>query len=261
MEYESAIRLGSFLIILFVMGVTETLWPRRPLTESKIKRWLANLSVSVISTFLLRLILPFIPTAMALTMAQQGWGLFNIIPLPFWLSFILSVLILDLVIYWQHVIFHQHPLLWRLHRMHHIDLNIDASTGIRFHPIEIILSMVLKLATVVVLGPPAEAVLVFEVLLNGCALFNHANVRLPLAVDAVLRLFVVTPDQHRVHHSTIPTEFNANYGFNFPWWDRMFGTYVPQPRDGHIDMKIGLNIFRDPKFISIHRMLAVPFLK
>lgn len=260
MEYESAIRLGSFLAVLVLAGTAETLWPRRKLTQSKFRRWLSNLSISVISTTALRLMLPLVPTGLALYLADNGWGLFHIIPLPYWITFILTVLLLDLLIYWQHVVFHRYPLLWRLHRMHHIDLDIDASTGVRFHPIEIILSMLLKLATILLLGPPPEAVLTFEVLLNGCALFNHANIRIPLGVDAILRLLVVTPDQHRVHHSTYPNEVNANYGFNFPWWDRMFHTYVAQPRDGHTGMRIGLNIFRDPKYISISRMLSIPFL-
>lgn len=260
MVNESAIRVGSFLAMLILMGVVETIWPRRELSAPKIRRWISNISMSVISTAILRLILPLVPTAFAAYLAQHGWGLFNIIPLPFWLTFLLSVLVLDMLIYWQHVMFHQHPMLWRIHRMHHIDVDIDASTGIRFHPIEIVLSMVIKLAAILLLGPPAMAVLTFEILLNGCAVFNHANVRLPINVDAILRLFVVTPDQHRVHHSTKPDEFNTNYGFNFPWWDRMFDTYKPQPDAGHTSMVIGLNIFRDPKFMRISHMLSIPFL-
>jgi len=260
MEFESAIRLGSFFFILLAAGAAEYVWPRRQLTAPKIRRWIANLSMSVISTILLRLLLPLVPTGFALYLAEHNWGLLNIIPLPNWLSFLLAILLLDMLIYWQHVLFHQHQLLWRLHRMHHVDTDIDASTGIRFHPIEIVLSMILKLAAIALLGPPAEAVLAFEVLLNGCALFNHANVRFPARVDALLRLVVVTPDQHRVHHSTHPDEFNANYGFNFPWWDRVFGTYVPQPKEGHTAMRIGLNIFRDHKYISIPRLLSLPFI-
>lgn len=260
MPYEAVIRLGTFLAILMAVGVAEVIWPRRTLTASKIRRWVANLSMSVISTVLLRLLLPLVPTGLALYLTENNWGLLNIIPLPSWMAFILSVLFLDMLIYWQHVAFHKHPMLWRLHRMHHIDTDIDASTGIRFHPIEILLSMLLKLAAISVLGPPAGAVLAFEVLLNGCALFNHANISLPQKVDAILRLFLVTPDQHRVHHSTFPDEFNANYGFNFPWWDRFFGTYVAQPEEGHTNMRIGLNIFRDPRYISIPKLLAIPFL-
>lgn len=260
MVNESAIRLGSFLAILICMGVVESLWPRRVLTGPKLKRWLGNLSMSVISTAILRLILPIVPTGLAIFLAEKGWGLLNIIPLPYWIAVALSVLALDMLIYWQHVLFHEHPLLWRLHRMHHADTDIDASTGIRFHPIEIILSMLIKLAAILLLGPPAVGVLIFEILLNGCAVFNHANVHIPIRVDSILRLFVVTPDQHRVHHSTHPNEFNANYGFNFPWWDRLFGTYVPQPHEGHTKMRIGLNIFRNPDFVRISRMLTIPFI-
>lgn len=260
MVYESAIRLGSFLAILMAVGVAETVWPKRKLTAPKLRRWIANLSMSIISTSLLRLLLPLVPTGLAFYLANHNWGLFNIVPLPGWMAFILSILLLDMLIYWQHVMFHQHPVLWRVHRMHHIDTDIDASTGIRFHPIEIILSMLLKLGAISMLGPPAIAVLVFEVLLNGCALFNHANIKIPTHVDAILRFIIVTPDQHRVHHSTHPDEFNANYGFNFPWWDRIFKTYVAQPKEGHTGMKIGLNIFRDRKYISIPKLLFIPFL-
>ena len=260
MTSEATIRLGSFVFMLVVMGVAETLWPRRTLDISKIHRWFSNISVSILSTLLIRLFIPVIPTALALYCQENNLGLFNLILLPGWVTIPLCVLLLDMIIYWQHVAFHKQRLLWRIHRMHHADTNIDASTGIRFHPIEIVLSMFIKLTFIFLLGPPAVAVIIFEILLNSCALFNHANVRFPLAVDSILRLLVVTPDMHRVHHSTDMREANMNYGFNFPWWDRLFGTYKAQPDLGHGNMIIGLNIFRDTAFVRLHKMLTIPFL-
>lgn len=260
MPAELAIRVGSFLIMLIVMGTMETRWPRRLLDAPKSQRWFANISVSFLSSVLARLVIPVAPIGVALYCEQNGFGLLRLLQVDSWFAIPVSILLLDLLIYWQHVAFHRIPLLWRLHRMHHADINIDASTGIRFHPIEIGLSILLKLAAVAILGPPPEAVVAFEVLLNGCALFNHANVRLPIKLDAVLRLFVVTPDMHRVHHSTAPHEFNTNYGFNFPWWDRMFGTYKAQPDMGHENMRIGLNLFREPEYGRLDRMLFIPFI-
>lgn len=260
MPLEAAIRVGSFITILVIMGSAESLWPRRPLAMPKGQRWFSNISVSVLSTLLVRLVLPLAPTGLALYCAEHQWGFFNQTPLPNWLTIPASVLLLDMIIYWQHVLFHKRPMLWRIHRMHHADVDIDASTGIRFHPIEIGLSMIIKLSAILLLGPPVIAVIAFEVLLNGCALFNHANVRLPLGLDAWLRLLVVTPDMHRVHHSTNMREANMNFGFNFPWWDRIFGTYKAQPDLGHTGMNIGLNIFRDPEFVRLFRMLTIPFI-
>jgi len=256
---EATIRIGSFIIMLCIMGVAESVWPRRILDAPKLHRWLSNLSISVLSTLLVRLILPLAPAALAVYCELNKFGLFNIISLPRWLTLLASVLLLDMLIYWQHVVFHKQRILWRIHRMHHADINIDASTGIRFHPIEIALSMLIKFGAILLLGPPAIAVIIFEIVLNGCALFNHANVRLPLRLDAWLRLVVVTPDMHRVHHSTDMKEANMNFGFNFPWWDRLFGTYKAQPDLGHDEMKIGLNIFRGPEFIRLTRMLTIPF--
>jgi sterol desaturase/sphingolipid hydroxylase (fatty acid hydroxylase superfamily) len=257
---ETLLRLGSFLVVLAAMGAAETLWPRRRLSTGKGRRWFANLSVAALASLLTRALVPLLPAGVAAYCAVHGIGLLNFISLPPVPAWIVSVLILDMVIYWQHVLFHRRRLLWRVHRMHHADLDIDASTGIRFHPIEIVLSMLIKLAVVLVLGPPAGAVILFEILLNGCAVSNHANVRIPLPVDRVLRLFLVTPDQHRVHHSTDMREANMNFGFNFPWWDRMFRTYKPQPDLGHEGMRIGLNIFRDREFGRLTRMLSIPFL-
>lgn len=256
---ETILRIGSFLGILIIMGTAETLWPRRKLGKKKIRRWTANLSVSFISTIAVRVLLPLAPSAFALFWQEKGFGLFNLVSMPYWLDILLAVLALDMIIYWQHVAFHRIPILWKVHRMHHADTDIDASTGIRFHPIEIIISMGIKFIAIALLGPPAIGVIVFEVTLNGCALFNHSNVNLPLGLDKWLRLIVVTPDQHRVHHSTDMREANMNYGFNFPWWDRIFKSYKAQPDKGHEKMVIGMNIFRDDKYKSIREMLAIPF--
>jgi len=260
MTSETAIRIGSFITMLVVMGTAETLWPRRTLDVSKMRRWFSNISVAVLSTALVRVLIPVIPTGLALYCEKHGLGLFSLLSIPGWLAVVVGVLLLDMSIYWQHVAFHKQSLLWRIHRMHHVDTNIDASTGIRFHPIEIVLSMLIKLAIILLLGPPAIAVIIFEILLNGCALFNHANVRIPERIDSILRLLVVTPDMHRVHHSTDMREANMNYGFNFPWWDRLFGTYKAQPDLGHDAMHIGLNIFRDAACVRLSKMLMIPFL-
>ncbi|MFH1913071.1 MAG: sterol desaturase family protein [Pseudomonadota bacterium] len=257
---EYLLRIGSFLAMLVIMGMAETLFPKRALTTPKGRRWFSNLSVSALSTLPPRLLLPLPPVALAIYCEANGLGLLNTFRLPGWAAFAASLLALDLLIYAQHVAFHRFRPLWRIHRMHHSDLDIDASTGVRFHPMEIFLSALLKLAAVTALGPPAEAVLAFEIILNGLALFNHANVRLPLGLDSILRLIIVTPDMHRVHHSTDMREANTNYGFNLALWDRLFRTYKAQPDLGHLKMRIGLNLFRDTEFARLTRMLAIPFL-
>jgi sterol desaturase/sphingolipid hydroxylase (fatty acid hydroxylase superfamily) len=206
-----------------------------------------------------RLTVPLAPVALAAIATDRGWGLLNQLDWPLWVEVLVAVLVLDLVVYLQHVLFHAVPALWRLHRMHHADTDIDATTGIRFHPLEIILSLGIKLAAVLALGPAAVAVLLFEVLLNGSAMFNHANLALPRRADALLRLVLVTPDMHRVHHSWHRDETDSNYGFCFPWWDRLLGTYRAQPRDGHTGMTIGLTDFRDPRELSVMRLLTQPF--
>ncbi len=231
---EPIIRLSAFLGILVVMAAWEVAAPRRRREIPRILRWTNNFGVVVVDTILVRLTFPIAAVGLALIAEERGWGVFNVIEAPGWVAFIVSVIVLDLVIYLQHILFHAVPALWRLHRMHHADLDFDVTTGLRFHPVEIVLSMGIKLAAVVVLGPPAAAVLVFEVILNGTAMFNHSNIRIPLGLDRVLRLIVVTPDMHRVHHSVIPHETNSNFGFNLPWWDRLFGTYLAQPTAGHL---------------------------
>ncbi|MCR5857400.1 sterol desaturase family protein [Mesorhizobium sp. J428] len=250
--------MAFFLGILLVMALWEVAAPRRRREIPRLLRWSSNLGVVVIDTLLVRLTFPIVAVGLALLAQERGWGLFNIFDAPGWLAFIVSVLALDLAIYLQHVMFHAVPALWRLHRMHHADLEFDVTTGLRFHPVEILLSMGIKLAVVAALGPPAVAVLVFEVLLNATAMFNHSNIRIPAAIDRVLRLIVVTPDMHRVHHSIHPSETNSNFGFNLPWWDRLLGTYRPQPRDGHETMTIGIEQFRTRRDLWLDRMLFQP---
>ena len=233
LNHEAAVRLFFLFSILAVMAAWEVAAPRRRREIPRLLRWSNNLGVVVIDTLLVRLSFPILAVGMAVLAAERGWGLLNVFAVPGWLAFIISLLLLDLAIYLQHVMFHAVPALWRLHRMHHADLEFDVTTGLRFHPVEILLSMGLKLGIVAALGPPAIAVLVFEILLNGTSMFNHSNVRLPLGLDRILRLFVVTPDMHRVHHSIHPHETNSNFGFNLPWWDRLLGTYRAQPREGH----------------------------
>jgi sterol desaturase/sphingolipid hydroxylase (fatty acid hydroxylase superfamily) len=255
---EPLIRMAFFLGVLAAMAIWEVAAPRRRREVPRLIRWSNNLGIVVIDTLLVRLTFPVVAVGLAVMAEARGWGLFNILDVPFWLAFFLSVLALDLAIYLQHVMFHAVPALWRLHRMHHADLEFDVSTGLRFHPVEILLSMGIKLAVVAALGPPAIAVLVFEVLLNATSMFNHSNIRMPAGIDHILRLFVVTPDMHRVHHSIHRPETNSNFGFNLPWWDRLLGTYRPQPREGHETMTIGIEQFRTHRDLWLDRMLIQP---
>jgi len=259
MPHEGYIRLAGFLGTLAIVGVWELLAPRRPLTDSKGRRWWTNLSLVVIDTAVGRLLLPILPVGLAVVAAERGWGLLHLVVLPLWLEILLTVVAFDFIIYLQHVLFHFLPLLWRLHRMHHTDLDLDVTSGNRFHPIEIVISLWIKLAAVLLIGPPVVAVVIFEVLLNATAQFNHGNIRLPLPLDRWLRLLLVTPDMHRIHHSIIPRETNSNFGFNLPWWDRLCGTYRPQPEAGHDGMTIGLKEFRDPARLTLWRLLVQPF--
>ncbi len=256
---ETVIRLAAFFGIFAVMALWEIARPARPLTVSKGLRWYSNLGIVAVNSLVARMVMPILPIGMAALAAERGWGLFNMIAVPDWLAIVLAVVLLDMVIYWQHVLVHKIPMLWRLHRMHHADLDFDVTTGARFHPIEILFSFCIKIAAVTVLGAPAVAVLIFEVLLNATAMFNHGNVRLPTGLDRVLRLVVVTPDMHRVHHSIKRYETDSNYGFNLPWWDRLFGTYRDQPEDGHDGMTIGITLFRDAQEEHLHRLLIQPF--
>lgn len=257
--YESYIRLGIFAGVFAAMALWEFVVPRRPQAIGRGWRWPNNLGVVVVDTLLVRILFPTTAVGLALLAETRGFGLFNVIALPAWAAVLASVVILDLAIYLQHVLFHAVPALWRLHRMHHADLEFDVTTGLRFHPIEILLSMLIKFAVVMALGAPAAAVLIFEVLLNATSMFNHSNVRIPLGFDRILRWLVVTPDMHRVHHSILARETNSNFGFSLPWWDRLFGTYRAQPAAGHDAMTIGIEQFRDRRELGLDRMVLQPF--
>lgn len=241
------------------MALWEALSPRRPLSVGRLRRWPNNLGLVVIDTLVVRLLFPVAAVGAALWAEGASIGLFNNIALPAWVTVAGAVIAFDLLIYAQHVAFHKVPVLWRLHRTHHTDLDFDVTTALRFHPIEILLSMVVKMAAVVLLGAPALSVVIFEILLNAAAMFNHGNVRMPAKLDHVVRWVLVTPDMHRVHHSIHRDETDSNYGFALSWWDRLFRTYRPQPRDGHIGMTIGLDVFRAPGDTRLDRLLVQPF--
>jgi sterol desaturase/sphingolipid hydroxylase (fatty acid hydroxylase superfamily) len=256
---EPAIRLGAFIGILIAMALWEAAAPRRARSYARRARWPSNLAIVALNILLLRVLLPATAVGLAVLGAQRSWGLLNNLPLPRWVAVVASIVPLDLAIYLQHVIFHAIPALWRVHRMHHADLDFDVTTGARFHPVEIILSMLIKFGVVVTFGVPASGVLIFEVLLNATSMFNHGNVRIPLRVDRWLRWLVVTPDMHRVHHSIVVGETNSNFGFNLPWWDRLLGTYRDQPAAGHEGMTIGIEQFREKRELRLDRMLLQPF--
>jgi len=261
LSHEPAVRLSFFFGVFALIALWEIGAPRRALTVPKTQRWTANLDIVVLNTVMLRLLFPAAAAGMALFGQHHGWGVFNYFQTPDWLAVLVSVIVLDFAIYLQHVMVHAVPALWRLHRVHHADLDYDVTTGVRFHPIEIVLSMLIKFAVIAVLGPPPLAVVVFEVLLNATALFNHGNVGLPSELDRVLRWFLVTPDMHRVHHSVEDDETNSNFGFSLPWWDRLCGTYRDQPRAGHPGMSIGIRGYRDPKQVDrLPGMLTLPFI-
>ncbi len=261
MQYEPQIRLACFLAVFALMALWELAAPRRAQTFAKGARWSANLGLAVLDTFVVRLAFPVAAVGMAELAATRGWGLFNIVHAPYWLAFAGAFAALDFIVFAQHVLFHYVPFFWRFHRVHHADVDLDVSSGLRFHPSEIALSMCIKLAAAALLGPPIAAVVAFEIALNATSLFNHSNVRIPAVLDRALRLVLVTPDMHRVHHSVINTETNSNFGFNLPWWDRFCGTYIPQPRGGHTGMTIGLSQFRDRADQRLAALLLMPLKK
>lgn len=261
-HHELIVKLTAFFGIFFLMATWEQLVPCRVLVIPKKLRWTHNLGLVVLNSIVLRLVFPAGAVGVAVFVQQQGWGLLNYYPMPLSAAIIISVVAMDFIIYLQHVMMHAVPVLWRVHRVHHADLDYDMTTGIRFHPIEIILSMLIKAAAILLLGPPVLAVVLFEVLLNAAAMFNHSNIQLPVRLDRALRWFLVTPDMHRVHHSIRADEANSNFGFNLSWWDRLSGTYRDQPRDGHQGMMIGISGYRDPAQVErLTGMLALPWKK
>jgi sterol desaturase/sphingolipid hydroxylase (fatty acid hydroxylase superfamily) len=261
LQHEAAIRIGCFLGIFTVIALMEIIVPRRPLIIKKSLRWFGNLSVQLVNGVLPRLLFPILPVGMAALWSQKGLGLLNIAPLPAATAFLISLLALDLAIYAQHILLHRIHFFWRLHRMHHTDMDLDLTSALRFHPLEIVISLLIKMVVVAILGPPAVAVLTFEVLLNGMAMFNHGNFQIPEKLDACLRKIIVTPDMHLVHHSILRQESNHNFGFNLSWWDRLFGTYQAEPEAGREGMIIGLTGFLDVRYARLGKMILNPFEK
>lgn len=257
---EQAVRIACFAGVFVVLVAWEFFAPRRVLHASKPQRWGSNLGLVFLNSLLLRFIAPLGAVGIAMFAESVGWGLFQYYDVPSWLAIFVSVILLDFAIYLQHVMFHAIPVLWRLHMVHHADLDFDVTTGLRFHTLEIMLSLGIKCTAIVLLGASPLAVLIFEVLLNATAMFNHSNVRIPLSLDRALRLVIVTPDMHRVHHSVIRREANSNFGFNLPWWDFLLGTYRSQPDSGHEGMTIGLSQFRDERVERLPWMLLLPFI-
>jgi len=222
-------------------------------------RWFSNIAISVLNQLVLRWFFPVLAVGLSVIVQQRGWGLFNLLDLPDIVAVVFCLLFLDFAIYLQHIVFHRVEWLWRLHRVHHTDLDFDVTTAVRFHPVEIILLMLIKMALVVLLGAPPIAVLIFEIVLNFTALFNHSNILIPIKFDRVLRWVLVTPDMHRVHHSAVPVETNSNYGFNLPWWDYLFNTYCAQPCKGHREMTVGLQEYRTEERLVLPDLLLLPF--
>ena len=260
LAHEPLLRLGAFGGVFIALALWELIMPRRRATLPRGQRWPANLALAALNTLVLRALVPLAAVGMAVFTADKGWGLLRHFEVPNWALLPVSIVALDLAVWLQHVMFHAVPALWRLHRVHHADLDFDLTTGARFHPIEMVLSALVKLAVVALIGAPVVAVVLFEVLLSATALFSHANISLPPAVDRWLRWVVVTPDMHRVHHSIDEQETNSNFGFNLPWWDRLFGAYRAQPMAGHGAMTIGVQGHPDPREVArLPGMLMMPF--
>jgi sterol desaturase/sphingolipid hydroxylase (fatty acid hydroxylase superfamily) len=261
LENETVLRISFFLGIFILVALWEIIAPRRPLNYSKPIRWYSNIGIVVINNLLIRVLFPVLATGLAAMCHEKGWGILNNQNIPLIIGFPAALLMMDGAIYIQHVLFHTLPLLSRFHGMHHTDMDLDVSSGARFHPVEIILSMLIKLSIISIIGPSVLSVIIFEIGLNMLSMFNHGNIYIPVNIDKILRYFIVTPDMHRVHHSIIKSETNTNFGFNFPWWDRLFGTYCAQPKDGHDNMTIGIPKFRNPGNLHLHKMLIQPFVK
>ncbi len=259
MPGEAAIRLGIFVGLLASMALWEMLAPRRTDSPARTRRWPVNLAFAAFGALVARVAVPGGAAAFAIYAQAQGWGLIGQAGLTGWIALAAGIAALDLAIYFQHRIFHAVPVLWRLHRMHHSDVMFDTTTGVRFHPLEIGLSLAIKLAVIAATGAPPEAVFAFEVLLNASSLFNHANIRMPAALERALRLVVVTPDMHRIHHSVRREETDSNFGFSVSWWDRLFGTYRAAPADGQLGLTIGLPDYRDADSQGLWRLLLQPF--
>jgi sterol desaturase/sphingolipid hydroxylase (fatty acid hydroxylase superfamily) len=261
LENETVIRISFFLGIFIIIALWEFIAPRRPLNYSKPVRWYSNIGIVFLNNLIIRILFPVLATGLAAMCHEKGWGILNNQNIPFIIGFPAALLMMDGAIYIQHVLFHTLPLLSRFHGMHHTDMDLDVSSGARFHPVEIIISMLIKLSVISIIGPSVLSVIIFEIGINMLSMFNHGNIYIPVKIDRILRYIIVTPDMHRVHHSIIKSETNSNFGFNFPWWDRLFGTYCAQPKEGHDKMIIGIPKFQDSKNLHLHKMLVQPFLK
>src|SRR6056297_3546077 len=257
MTFEAIARLGSFAGVLIILLIAETRFQKKERVDARGRRAVKNLGLVLLDNLVVRLFVPVVPATLAVFAENQGWGIFNYWEMPIVVQWVATLLVFDFIIYMQHLMFHAVPVLWRLHLIHHADLDIDATTGMRFHPVEIIISLFIKLGAVAAFGFPAGAVILFEIILNATSMFNHSNIYIPLAADRWIRRLIVTPDMHRVHHSVILTESNSNFGFNLSWWDRLCGTYQAQPAAGHKNMTIGLAQYRKP--LSLWRILIMPF--
>ena len=258
MSTDLLIRLGVFIGVFALVALWETARPRRRRAFSRGTRWPSNIGLLLVDAAVLRIALPGAAVAVAIAGEGRPWGLLHLIDVPAWLGFIVAIVLLDLALYFQHVTFHAVPALWRLHRVHHSDLDFDVTTGTRFHPIEILISMAAKVVAVAAIGAPPEAVLTFEILLNASSMFNHANAGLPSGIERIVRCAIVTPDMHRVHHSEVYNESGSNFGFCLPWWDRLFGTYMAVPAAGHEAMNIGVDAFRSADELRLDRLLTQP---
>ncbi|MGI9316513.1 MAG: sterol desaturase family protein [bacterium] len=260
-DSEATLRLSAFFMVLILLICLEFVFPRRRLILPRLHRWISNIGISLINTAFVKLVFPFAGLSAAILAQQKQWGLLNQVEMPLWMGVILFLLIFDLTIYLQHRLFHAVPFLWRLHRMHHTDVDYDVTTGNRFHPVSILLSTIIKFLLVIMMGAAPVAILIAEVLLNATSMFNHSNLKLPVGLDRILRKFIVTPDMHRIHHSVVVSEHSHNFGFNFPWWDRLFGTYIAEPSLGHETMKIGIEGFRNQKSANLLWLLIQPLFK
>jgi sterol desaturase/sphingolipid hydroxylase (fatty acid hydroxylase superfamily) len=259
LKAEPLLRLGVFLGIFTVMAIWEALSPRRSRLLARSRHWPGNIGISLLDTALTRLVAPAGAVGFAFLAHNRNWGVLHQVDLPAWVEGGIAFVVLDLMIYLQHRVVHAVPILWRFHRMHHTDVDLDVTSGARFHPVEILFSLGIKFLAITALGAPPVAVMLFEIVLNGTAMFNHGNVRIPTFAERALRWLLVTPDMHRVHHSVLRRETDSNFGFNFPWWDRLFGTYLPEPQAGHESMTLGLEEFRDPKELRLDQLLTQPF--
>ncbi len=260
-QYEAIIRLGTFAGIFLIMALLEIAMPRKKRVLGRGSRWFTNMSLVLVDTLAIRLIMPILAVGMADYAAGRGWGLLALVDLPMWVEIIIAFLLLDMLIYAQHIGFHKIPILWRIHKVHHADRDLDVTSGARFHPLEAVISMAYKLICIALIGPAAFAVFLFEVVLNAASMFNHANVRLPLGLDRLMRFFIVTPDMHRVHHSVLERETNSNYSFFLTIWDRLFRTYTAQPEQGHDGMIVGLSEYQNDKPANLIWSLFVPFAR